>query len=70
MITFYLANDTVITLRTSGTEPKIKYYAEAIGQAKTASERAALDAELKVTVDALVAQCLKPEEYGLVGKAD
>jgi phosphomannomutase len=28
MITFTLDNDTIITLRTSGTEPKIKYYAE------------------------------------------
>jgi phosphomannomutase len=28
MITFTLDNDTVLTLRTSGTEPKIKYYAE------------------------------------------
>jgi phosphoglucomutase/phosphopentomutase len=28
MITFTLENDTVITLRTSGTEPKIKYYSE------------------------------------------
>lgn len=28
MITFTLDNDTVVTLRTSGTEPKIKYYAE------------------------------------------
>lgn len=28
MITFTLENGTVITLRTSGTEPKIKYYAE------------------------------------------
>lgn len=29
MITFYLEN-CVLTLRTSGTEPKIKYYAEII----------------------------------------
>jgi phosphoglucomutase / phosphopentomutase len=28
MITFTLDNSTVVTLRTSGTEPKIKYYAE------------------------------------------
>ena len=28
MITFYLENGCVATLRTSGTEPKIKYYAE------------------------------------------
>lgn len=28
MITFEFANGVVATLRTSGTEPKIKYYAE------------------------------------------
>lgn len=28
MITFQLENGTVLTLRTSGTEPKLKYYAE------------------------------------------
>jgi phosphomannomutase len=28
MITFTFENDTVVTLRTSGTEPKIKYYSE------------------------------------------
>lgn len=28
MITFELDNDTIFTLRTSGTEPKIKYYSE------------------------------------------
>ncbi|KAI6661963.1 Phosphoglucomutase-2-like [Oopsacas minuta] len=30
MITFYLENNCTITLRTSGTEPKIKYYGEII----------------------------------------
>lgn len=28
MITFSFENGAVITLRTSGTEPKVKYYAE------------------------------------------
>lgn len=28
MITFSFKNGAVITLRTSGTEPKVKYYAE------------------------------------------
>ena len=32
MITFYFENGCVATLRTSGTEPKIKYYTELTGQ--------------------------------------
>ena len=31
MITFYFENGAVLTMRTSGTEPKIKYYSEMIG---------------------------------------
>lgn len=30
MLTFYFENGVVLTIRTSGTEPKIKYYTEAI----------------------------------------
>ena len=70
MITFYLSNKTVVTLRTSGTEPKIKYYAEAIGPAKTQAERDALDLDLGKTVDALVEAMLQPSKYGLQPKAD
>lgn len=32
MLTFYFENGSVITLRTSGTEPKIKYYSEIIAR--------------------------------------
>lgn len=28
MLTFYFESGSVLTLRTSGTEPKIKYYSE------------------------------------------
>ena len=28
MITFYFENDCILTIRTSGTEPKIKWYSE------------------------------------------
>lgn len=30
MLTLYFANGSVITFRTSGTEPKIKYYSEMV----------------------------------------
>lgn len=32
MITFSFENGVVVTLRTSGTEPKIKYYSEMCGK--------------------------------------
>lgn len=34
MITFYFENKSVLTLRTSGTEPKIKFYSEMIADPK------------------------------------
>ncbi|CAM0141477.1 hypothetical protein VKS41_003809 [Umbelopsis sp. WA50703] len=48
MITFKLDNGCVFTIRTSGTEPKIKYYCELAG---ASAEEAAND--LKVVVDAI-----------------
>jgi phosphoglucomutase len=42
MITFNLDNETVMTLRGSGTEPKLKYYIEAKG---TSMEEAQTKAE-------------------------
>ena len=69
MITFTLANRCVITLRTSGTEPKIKYYAELIGDAKSIEERSKVDAELAAFVDKAVEQMLEPKVNGLVPKA-
>ena len=38
MITVTFVNGCRATLRTSGTEPKVKYYAEMIGQPKTPPE--------------------------------
>lgn len=32
MITFYFEEGTFITIRTSGTEPKIKYYSEIVSK--------------------------------------
>jgi phosphomannomutase len=43
MITFTFANGCVATLRGSGTEPKLKYYVEAIG-----ADRAAAEAQLRL----------------------
>ncbi|TPX36225.1 phosphoglucosamine mutase [Synchytrium microbalum] len=53
MITFRLENDCVITLRTSGTEPKIKYYSELSGSSKE-SATASLDAIIADMTDKLL----------------
>lgn len=73
MITFYLkvaSGSIVVTLRTSGTEPKIKYYSEMKASAADDAGRASVNFALRSTVDALVSQLLRPEEHGLQPKSD
>jgi phosphomannomutase len=63
MIMYEFENGCSVTLRTSGTEPKIKYYTEiagAVGQA-----RETIKAELHRFVDALVNEMLQPDVHGL-----
>jgi len=66
LITFTLDNRCIFTLRTSGTEPKIKYYIEISTppRAKTTEE------ELRVTlndmVESVVNEFLMPDTYGLI----
>uniref|UniRef100_A0A3Q2W2Q3 Phosphoglucomutase 2-like 1 n=2 Tax=Haplochromini TaxID=319058 RepID=A0A3Q2W2Q3_HAPBU len=65
MITFTLQNGIVATLRTSGTEPKIKYYTEFCavpGQ----SEVSTLEEELRKVTAALVDEFLEPEKNNLI----
>ncbi|XP_032878056.1 glucose 1,6-bisphosphate synthase [Amblyraja radiata] len=67
MITFTFLNGCVSTLRASGTEPKIKYYAEFCappGQSDTAH----LEEELNRLIDALVKHFLEPEKNGLIAR--
>jgi phosphoglucomutase len=60
MITYTLASGTTVTLRNSGTEPKLKYYVEA-------SNPTSLDAAEKrrdeVTKD-VIASLIRPEHFG------
>ncbi|XP_054650929.1 glucose 1,6-bisphosphate synthase [Dunckerocampus dactyliophorus] len=65
MITFTLDNGVVATLRTSGTEPKIKYYSELCTPPGT-SDVGCLEAELRKVTDALVEEFLEPERNKLV----
>ena len=50
MITFELGNGTVMTLRGSGTEPKLKYYIEAKGRSIEEAEEKARDVEKALTL--------------------
>uniref|UniRef100_A0A3Q3IV67 Phosphoglucomutase 2-like 1 n=1 Tax=Monopterus albus TaxID=43700 RepID=A0A3Q3IV67_MONAL len=65
MITFTLENGVVATLRTSGTEPKIKYYTEFCA-APGKSEVSSLEEELRKVTAALLEEFLEPEKNNLI----
>lgn len=67
MITFSFENGVVVTLRTSGTEPKIKYYSEMCGrpQDKNWNELRQILVEM---VDAIVDEFLEPQQNRLIPK--
>ncbi|GBB97055.1 hypothetical protein RclHR1_02900018 [Rhizophagus clarus] len=65
MITFGLENGCILTLRTSGTEPKIKYYLELSGKDKEEAER-----ELHKITKSVADELLEPEKYGLVYRTE
>ncbi|KAJ3069633.1 Phosphoglucomutase-3 [Podochytrium sp. JEL0797] len=60
MVTFELANECVFTLRTSGTEPKIKYYIE-----KKGTDREVVGADLKAVVKAVGEELFQATKNGL-----
>ncbi|KAJ3442031.1 phosphomannomutase 45a [Anaeramoeba flamelloides] len=62
MITFTLENDAVITLRTSGTEPKIKYYIEYSGK----ESREKIQQKLEILTRVFIQTCIEPELNNLV----
>lgn len=71
MITYYFDNGCVITIRTSGTEPKIKYYSELCTKPNfPRSEWKAMDAELKEIVKLMVNEFFQPELNNISPKAD
>ncbi|KAM6933375.1 glucose 1,6-bisphosphate synthase [Xenentodon cancila] len=65
MITFTLQNGVVATLRTSGTEPKIKYYTEFCSTPEN-SDVSWLEAELQRVTAALLEEFLEPDKNGLI----
>lgn len=60
MVTLYFENGAVLTLRTSGTEPKLKWYSELCG-----SDPKEARAELDCVVDAVIQHLMKPDVYPL-----
>lgn len=63
MIMFEFENGVSVTLRTSGTEPKIKYYTEIAGRPGEARDLA--EGVLHAFVDKLVDEMLQPDKHGL-----
>lgn len=63
MIMYEFANGCSVTLRTSGTEPKIKFYTEMAGQPGQA--RSEVQATLHAFVEKLVEEMLQPQVHGL-----
>ncbi|XP_015586696.1 glucose 1,6-bisphosphate synthase [Cephus cinctus] len=68
MITFTFKNGLVTTLRTSGTEPKIKYYSElcASPEQQNLNELKGILSEM---VSAIVTEFLQPEVNGLIPRS-
>uniref|UniRef100_A0A673G5R3 Phosphoglucomutase 2 n=1 Tax=Sinocyclocheilus rhinocerous TaxID=307959 RepID=A0A673G5R3_9TELE len=69
MITFTFANGGVATIRTSGTEPKIKYYTE-LCAAPGNSDLNQLKTELDNLVDAIVEHFYQPEKNNLTPRPE
>ncbi|KAL6110055.1 pgm2 [Pungitius sinensis] len=69
MITFTFSNGGVATMRTSGTEPKIKYYTE-LCAAPGNSDVTHLKKELDDLVDAIVENFFEPEKNKLQPKPE
>ena len=63
MIVFHFSNGCVITVRTSGTEPKLKYYCEMCG--KPGVPRSEVQNNLQATVQAFIEHGVRPDEFGL-----
>lgn len=63
MIMYEFDNGCTVTLRTSGTEPKIKFYTEMRGQPGENREEVAL--KLNSFVEALIEEMIQPSVHGL-----
>lgn len=69
MITFYFANGCVATLRTSGTEPKIKYYTELCAK-PSQNNWNELKEDLGKLVDLMVEEWMQPKKNNLIPRSN
>ncbi|CAK1540737.1 unnamed protein product [Leptosia nina] len=67
MITFQCSNGLSVTVRTSGTEPKLKYYTELVCQADTVDAQKAKKTELEAMVKEFIDELIQPTKNGLIG---
>eukprot|EP00126_Sphaerothecum_destruens_P010921 Sdes_comp20824_c0_seq2m17384 len=65
MITFYFENHCVLTLRTSGTEPKIKYYSELPGKIQTSLDISKIQKKLDDMIQIVIRELIDPEKNKL-----
>ncbi|KAG5899899.1 hypothetical protein JTB14_002451 [Gonioctena quinquepunctata] len=69
MITFNFSNGLVCTLRTSGTEPKIKYYTELCASPEE-TDKTIIQNTLQEMVHAICKEFLQPKKNNLEAKSD
>ncbi|XP_054722238.1 phosphopentomutase-like [Uloborus diversus] len=69
MITFYFGNGAEATLRTSGTEPKVKYYTEAIHHGPESEWQSCRDM-LSLLVELMVQQWMQPLKHSLLSRPE
>jgi len=70
MITFSFDNGVILTLRTSGTEPKIKWYSELCAKPGDTRSMAELDVELAELISVMVEDLYQPTINGFTARSD
>ncbi|CAH2076982.1 unnamed protein product, partial [Iphiclides podalirius] len=67
MVAFRCHNGLSVTVRTSGTEPKLKFYTELVCDAPTEREQDDMKRKLEAMVQEFIEELLQPKENGLIG---
>ncbi|CAB3222630.1 unnamed protein product [Arctia plantaginis] len=70
MVMFKCHNGLSVTIRTSGTEPKLKYYSELVCEAPTRREQEETNIKLKEMMKEFIEELLQPGANGLKAQND